>query len=287
VNGILKNVYPAACRNSGRERIPAMSKTQKSLLYFLLITFVFSAAVEAVIIITKRDFIFSGFLMWMPALAAYLSNRFTNEKQKGGFGFKKCRIRYLLQGVFIPLVYLGIPYLLLCFFFPAKLAYAPTRRLLVVLAIGIPLSMLTALGEEIGWRGFMLPRLVSIHGIRRALFASSLIWYCWHLPILLADVYLPGLPILFKAVMFLINIGSVGIIIGIITLRSGSVWPAAVLHAAHNAYDQLMFGPYTVGDSKLYFISESGILTSVLTVSIAVILYTFYRRECRRKGIWS
>ncbi len=261
-----------------------MSTTKKSIYVFLLITFVCSAAVEAVMILTKRDFLFSGFLMWMPALAAYLSNRFVNGKQKDAFGFHKCRARYLLQGVLIPLLYLGVPYLVLCLFFPDTLGYSPSHRLIVVWTIGIPLSLLTALGEEIGWRGFMLPKMAAAYGVGKALIASALIWYCWHLPILLADVYLPGVPLAFKAVMFLINIGSIGIIIGIITIRSGSVWPAAILHAAHNAYDQLMFGPYTVGDSKLYFISETGILTSLLTVSLAVFLCISYRNDCRKQN---
>ena len=260
-----------------------MAATKKSIYVFLITTFLLSAAVDAVIILTKRDFIFSGVLMWMPALGAYLTNRFVNGKQKNAFSFKKCQPRYLLQGIFIPLLYLGLPYLFLCLFFPDTLGYAPSHRFLVVLAVGVPLSLLTALGEEIGWRGFMLPRMVEVYGVNKALIASSLIWYCWHLPILLADIYIPGIPFLYKAALFLINIGSIGIIIGIITIRSKSVWPAAVLHAAHNAYDQLMFGPYTVGDSKLYFISETGVFTSIVTVGIAVFLWVSYRNDCRKK----
>lgn len=259
-----------------------MSTTQKSIGVYLLIAFALSGFFEAVIILTKREFFFSGFLMWMPALAAYLTNRIFYKGQKGAFGFRKCRPGYLLLGILIPLLYLGIPYLVLCGLFPDTLGYDVSRSYLVVLTIGVPLSLLTALGEEIGWRGFMLPKLVEAYGEGKALIASALIWYCWHLPILIADVYLPGLPVLFKMATFLINIGSIGIIIGILTIRSRSVWPAAVLHAAHNAYDQMMFGPYTVGDSKLYLISESGILTTVITVGIAILLYCFYRRDAKK-----
>lgn len=50
----------------------------------------------------------------------------------------------------------------------------------------------------------------------------------------------------------------VGVIVGLLSIQSGSMWPAAFLHAAHNNYDQAVFGIITVSDSKMYFVSETG-----------------------------
>jgi membrane protease YdiL (CAAX protease family) len=45
------------------------------------------------------------------------------------------------------------------------------------------------LGEEIGWRGYALPRLTERFGLARASLALGLIWACWHLPVF----FIPGL----------------------------------------------------------------------------------------------
>jgi membrane protease YdiL (CAAX protease family) len=57
-----------------------------------------------------------------------------------------------------------------------------------------------------------------------------------------------------------------------ITLRSNSLWPAAILHAAHNLFIQAIFTPLTrdTGRTK-YIIDEFG-LGMVITITIAAII---------------
>ena len=92
---------------------------------------------------------------------------------------------------------------------------------------------------------------------------------------------MPGTPIWFKVPMFIIIIGSVGVIIAILTLRAGSIWPATVMHAAHNMIDQAVFGAGTVGDDKMYFVSETGIFTAVFVIGMAIWMYCSYRKELK------
>lgn len=66
---------------------------------------------------------------------------------------------------------------------PADMAIGPG---LAVFAI---LWLLLALGEEIGWRGFALPRLVAAHGFWKATTLLGLAWCIWHFPRLLASPY--------------------------------------------------------------------------------------------------
>jgi membrane protease YdiL (CAAX protease family) len=56
--------------------------------------------------------------------------------------------------------------------------------LLVTLAITLPIHA----GEEIGWRGYALPRLAARFGFARASLVLGLVWACWHIPL----YYLPG-----------------------------------------------------------------------------------------------
>ena len=64
-----------------------------------------------------------------------------------------------------------------------------------------------------------------------------------------------------------------GVMAGLLTLESGSMWPAAFLHAAHNNYDQAVFQVITRGDNRMYFVSETGVLTILCAWALAAILY--------------
>ncbi|EPY12459.1 MULTISPECIES: type II CAAX endopeptidase family protein [Paenibacillus] len=95
--------------------------------------------------------------------------------------------------------------------------------------------LISSLGEELGWRGYLLPLLVNSLGERKALFATGLIHGLWHIPIiLLSSIYHqdqnPILACLFTVVSCLF----LGPVIGYIRLRSSSVWTASIFHSAHN-----------------------------------------------------
>lgn len=45
-------------------------------------------------------------------------------------------------------------------------------------------TLIPAFGEEFGWRGYMLPHLVKRYRLRTALLLHALIWWAWHLPVI-------------------------------------------------------------------------------------------------------
>ena len=60
---------------------------------------------------------------------------------------------------------------------------------------------------------------------------------------------------------------------GLLSLKTGSVWPAAFLHAAHNNFDQVVFEIITTGANRMYFVSETGLLTILCAWMLAAVMY--------------
>lgn len=113
----------------------------------------------------------------------------------------------------------------------------PVSAFVVIQLVTLPITMIInaflTVGEEVGWRGWLLPTLRPL-GTWPALLISGAIWGFWHSPIILLgynfDLRSPLGPVLMiVACMFL------GVIVGWFRLRTGSVWPAVFAHAALNA----------------------------------------------------
>lgn len=148
-------------------------------------------------------------------------------------------------------------------------------------SIGLALTLVTALsaisatGEEIGWRGYMLTRLVDA-GVPHPVIASGLIWGAWHLPLILSGQYASGPAPVLSAAMFLVSIVGGGIVSGYVRLSTGSVWPAALFHAAWNAVIQGPFDGFTRGGgasrSTSIWIGEGGILVALVCLALAVLV---------------
>ena len=112
-----------------------------------------------------------------------------------------------------------------------------------VLLVSLPLQALLCvpltLGEEVGWRGYLLPRLLPL-GQWRALVLSGAIWGLWHAPLIPLGLNYPQHPLL--GIGLMATWGAIlGILLGRLRLASGSVWPAVLGHAAINA-NQLLGG---------------------------------------------
>ncbi len=129
---------------------------------------------------------------------------------------------------------------------------------------------LVAAGEEIGWRGYMLTRLIDA-GVPRPILVSGVIWGLWHMPI----VFNPGndsspWPAL-SAVALMGTVVLSGYVYARMRLETGSVWPAIVLHGAWNSIFQTAFVPATTGAGAVWWVGESGILTLIALLVAAII----------------
>jgi membrane protease YdiL (CAAX protease family) len=93
--------------------------------------------------------------------------------------------------------------------------------------------VLGALVEEIGWRGYLQPRLISRYGLYRGIFLVGIVWGLFHFPTDFTwRLTLAGIPT--HAVNRLLNCLSLGFALSWLTLRSRSVLPGALAHGVSN-----------------------------------------------------
>ncbi|MCI0672948.1 MAG: CPBP family glutamic-type intramembrane protease, partial [Myxococcaceae bacterium] len=87
-----------------------------------------------------------------------------------------------------------------------------------------------AFGQEWGWRGWLLPRLLPL-GRMRALALSGALWGLWLAPLAFQGRAYPGHPLL-GAALLVVTGTLLGMLFGWLRLASRSVWPAVVAHGA-------------------------------------------------------
>ena len=266
-----------------------MEKAKKSVLIYLLLAFALSTVCYVIWIRAgKAGDGMSPILMCCPAAAA-LTVRGTFYRGEKLLGWNPCKFSFLLAGVVIPPLYLGVSYGIYWLVSGASrigtlnpvaaVVSAHTSHSgagLIVVLIVILVNIVIAAGEEIGWRGFLLPQLAKLGGEKAAIGITGLIWGIWHMPIIIAGLYLPGCPLWFKLPMFLLQTVSMTAILGILRLRSGSVWPAVLLHASHNFFDQAICQPLTNSASSTFFVGETGILTLLAIILSAIAAKKFF-----------
>jgi len=108
--------------------------------------------------------------------------------------------------------------------------------------VGLVIVSILAWFEEIGWRAWLLPRLVDRIGPRRAIVLTSAIWALWHVPFQLSGIqHIDGVSPVKLALVIPPGIIAAGLILGWLWLRTESVWLVAVAHGASNTWGQYAF----------------------------------------------
>jgi uncharacterized protein len=193
-------------------------------------------------------------MMWSPGLAAILTQLIATRSLRG-LGWRLGPARWLGIAYILPLVY-ALPVYALTWLtglgiFPnptriARLAeeyssfsVATTVAIFVFFSITIDMlfPLLSALGEEIGWRGLFVPELAKVISFSKTALISGIIWAAWHMPaIFQADLNDSGTSHLYAAAMFAVLIIAISFPFAWLTLKSCSLWPAVLLHATHNQF---------------------------------------------------
>lgn len=195
------------------------------------------------------------FLMWPPAVGALVARRWVEGSGFADAGSRRPPWRYVALAWFGPPFLTLLALLVSLPLYPLDLTFGPLRelaaqagqplpappavivaaQLALGLTLAVPVNAVFAFGEEFGWRGYLLPRLLALLGHWPGLLAHGAVWGVWHAPLILLTGYnYPGHPVL-GVPLFVVFGTLAGALLAWLRLASGSVWPPVIAHAALNA----------------------------------------------------
>lgn len=255
------------------------------LIFFILLTICSTFA--AWFTLATQSVLSSFLLMWSPGCAALLTRWVLHE------GWRDISLRFggrrtwsaIGVAVLTPLVVALLAYGLAWSTGLARLVtFRPSASLgfainlfgshsawpLTLLLIGsfFAAELINATGEELGWRGYMLTRLIDA-GVPQPIVVSGVIWSLWHWPLIFLTAPVMGWPVVFSACIFLITITSLGCLEARLRLQTGSIWPSVVLHAAWNSFIVEIFNSLNRDGDTSHWTGESGMLVAALMIVFA------------------
>jgi membrane protease YdiL (CAAX protease family) len=236
-----------------------------------------------------------GLLQWAPAIGAF-ATLLIYQRNIRGLGFGLGRARYLVLSYFLPIGVLAATYAVIYLLGLGAFESGPALEevasvtgisdstLLVLSMIGLTatagllLPAFLGLGEEIGWRGFLVPELAKIRSFTGVALLSGAIWVVYHYPLVfIFGAERVGTPIPFQLLVLTIQGIAIGTILAWIRLMSGSLWTAVIFHAVLNAFGQGLFDSLT-SDTGItpYIAGEQGL---ALAISWSIVAFLFWRRR--------
>jgi membrane protease YdiL (CAAX protease family) len=203
----------------------------------------------------------------MLGITLFATPRGSRRKLWGSFGLNRSGKRLWPFAIVAPMLMAGVAYGAAVGLDVADLRdWDPEHGLLwwsVNVVTTLASMAVIFLGEEIGWRGYMLPRVQQLTSRRRAAVITGFVHGCFHLPlILIATTYDEFGSRWFVAPMVVATLTMGGVFYAYIWDRTHTVWPVALAHGAVNT--AFGWGAVAVVASQTdlaYVAGESGLAT--------------------------
>ncbi|TFG50140.1 MAG: CPBP family intramembrane metalloprotease [Anaerolineales bacterium] len=238
---------------------------KKAILVYLIVAFVPAWILFVLPVLLKSADSTNGNLialigwslaMWMPGLGAILSIKLTEKKSLKELGLNKLgQIKIYLWAWLVPILLTLATGLITWLMGWGKLDLSlqiikdaiegmpevPGLSISALMAIQIAASLtlaplfntLFALGEELGWRGYLLQKLLPL-GQFPAIMISGVIWGVWHVPAILQGHNYPDHPVLGTGMMVVFTL-LLGTFLSWLYLKTQSPWAPALAHGTVNA----------------------------------------------------
>ncbi|MGA0221573.1 MAG: CPBP family intramembrane glutamic endopeptidase [Candidatus Nanopelagicales bacterium] len=213
--------------------------------------------------------------MAVPAISALISRVIT--KQHITFG--RPAVLTLLLAL-IPAVAMALAYGLLTFLPLAEMTFLGWNVTIGAVLIGLLQASVLAFGEELGWRGYLLPQLRRTRSFFSANSLLLVMWFAYHVPVIFVPgVYSnTGIPMWANLVLFALAISGFSFFVGALWEKHRDVWGATFAHGSWNYLVQSAW-PLMFASASPWIMGEFGVVAGVVTIAIAL---TWVPRVARR-----
>jgi membrane protease YdiL (CAAX protease family) len=204
-------------------------------------------------------------IMFAPAIAALLSWAISGGRPHPG----RLRPVPIVLGLVLP-VLIAVGYLA---FVPLGVISFGVPVDAAGVAAQMPVAIVLALGEEFGWRGYLLPHLRRRFGFGRSNTIVAVVWCLYHAPLIALGLYGSAI----GAGVFTANVIMFSFLVGVLWEFGGGVLSASLAHGAWNVVVQGVATVAFVGSPIL--LGEFGLITTaVLAVILVATMLTLRSR---------
>jgi membrane protease YdiL (CAAX protease family) len=217
--------------------------------------------------------------MLTPMIAAVIMRIFVSkEGLKGSLGLLRSP-KYYLAALAIPAVFVTAVVLIVQALGLGEFRWSEATWFvyLMLMVIAVPVTLFT-FGEEYGWRGYLLPRLLPLGEIKASVLLG-VIWGVWHLPLLLAGLNYPGVNVWLAILVFtFVTVALSFTYTWFYVASSGSVLIAAVFHASFNNFADTITVPPILSGANPF---APSLVSAILIMALVVVVYKLFRRPVR------
>ena len=273
-------------------------ETQRQIITFLIILTIISTGGFFWLFNDPENFESIGFvMMYVPGVSALLSSLLLRKKLSS-YGWRLGKLKYLGWAYLLPLVVAIVAYGLVWFsgfveFSPEEVQNyrwaryigfalpAPFMAGFVSKAVlGTLIGALYTFGEELGWSGYLTPKLLKVKSIPATSLIVGIIWSVWHYPAIIGGLYGVGTPLWVSLPAFTLSFIGVSFIRTVLISKSKSLWVGVILHSSHNMILMSMFWEMTVREGiASYLVSETGIVIAFIYILVGILFWRIYQKK--------
>jgi membrane protease YdiL (CAAX protease family) len=227
--------------------------------------------------------------MWAPAFASFVARRseqprFTTGMPPGRWGITGAQV--LLVPLVMPLAVYGASYAIawnagLAQWNPGNGRWTTGSQIAMNLIVNLSIlgvfGTFTAMGEEIGWRGYLQPRLDAA-GLRTSIVVVWLFQVAYHAPLMAGAGYAEVGGLGTSLALFAAGDFPISFIMARESYRARSLWPAVFFHSFHNTISQWLFPRFfSVAGGQPWLSGEAGVLPMTGYILLGAGMYLWMR----------
>lgn len=273
-------------------------QTLKQVITFVVITIIISTGIFI--------WMFSGaedsppavlLMMYTPGVSAIITSLIYRDKIRN-FGWRPGKARILLYSYLLPIIVSLVGYGLvwLTGYSDFTTEEVKNYRWAGMLGFDLPapfiiglfskmtlaslMTIIFVFGEEVGWSGFLTPKLRKIFSIPVTSLIVGVFWAVWHFPAIIGGFYGVSTPLWIALPGFTLVLTGASLMRTVLIEKSKNLWVGVLLHTSHNVILMGIFKEMTLDKGNaFYLVSETGVFLGVVYILIAIVFWRMHVRS--------